>query len=1420
MRPGTQRRPSAIARRGARLALLCVFAALTRATGQDAPLELDAGRVHVNDSFEARAELERIALLVERQQWPDVVRRCQALVDVHGDMLIERDGGLYVSVAAEVASRLAAMPTPAVRAYRSEFESVARAAPGAAPETREVDVMLRFVEDYFCTQIAGRVAERAAELLCEDGRFDLAAALTRRLLDRHPDFVSRPPEKTARLGIMLAWAGRLDDATTALNDLRERAPATMVRWGDETLPATEVLAEQIERMRQRSPAPGPFAWPMFGGDATRARVIESNADAGAALWRFAIDSTGTSDDAEPRSAESSVASMFPVMVDDVIYFQDAMRAWAVDAATGRLRWRYDATPADPGASDGFGERTTPPLYVPAVDRGAAYFVFGEAATSYFGSTVQQGRVALVRLDLDGTLVWRLGAEGFGHAFARVHLDPAPVVDGDHVFVTVRRQKTSGFEDCLLARVDADDGSIDWQVHLSSAAIGGYGYRVPTLSMAAKTRDLVYVCTNLGTIAAVDAWTGRVRWLRQYPRIDPGQGGALLARSVLPESPHDYHPVFCANDMVVALPTDGTSMLVLDPADGSIIGDVPRSTLGDPVTLLGVHDGALFALGRELVCWDLREGRSHWSRPRPDDPLRGRPSLSASAVYWPGTRGIVRWELGTSASHRSDWDDPALGGNLLATPDQLVVLSATQLSLMERKSSAIARLRGRVAAAPDDPRPRLDLAEVTLRTGDVEIGAAALREVVDRLADPASADLIADALLRKRLHDACMAYGANFRAPLRESNDEAVYWIRAAGRHAATPDEQIDYRMTLADVLAETGDTTGAIGVYRQIIVDGTLRDFASGQSESQSQPAGALAAEQIQGLIVARGREVYAPFEREAEAALRVAEARESLDELDAVVRLYPNAVAAARALLSTGELLARDDQPLAAARRFYRALTSFPERIEQPEVTLRLAECYRAGNRPDAALAWVAKGARLFPSARVRVDQAGAETFDEIAERWRGELAVRPARGPTLVPPLHRADDLALGSSSELLEPTLDRRSDGRRTSFFVYADQVVTCRSGVTGDAVWPAGAPCRVKPALLKLDDELAVLATRHQVFALKLADGSRAWSVGKYPADVDDANTDPEWFDVFERHVVTDDVLVSIKSNDETIRIDPATGNVEWSVMLPGRPRGGVALDDHLFAFVEVVGEVGFENDRSLLWLVDAATGALRHRIELTHRDSVPANGLRFTPDGTLLLATTRRLEVFEAGTGERLWEAVTERHIQTDTLAVGVDGIFAAEKDGRLVKRSLIDGRALWSQRLIGPEERVDGPIVIQLSGATLVASTMHQLVIFDTHDGRVVREIELENDDEEFVFVTLTPDAVLAVAAGAVRAEGDAEPRERWTARFLPRADRLVGGPDAKSVDLGELQTAPDAIVLNDHVLLAFQNGIATRWIDGTTVGP
>lgn len=1375
-----------------------------------------ASGVHVNDSFQAREELRRIERLASRGQWADATRRYQEVVDRHGDKLVAADDELFVGVPRYVASRVASLPAAGVDAYRWQHEVRAQAAAQEAAANRDIGALLRVLEDYFCTAAAGWAGERAAELLAEDGHFASAANVLSWLMAQHPDHRGRPPQSLARLGVLLAWQGRFDQARALADELREKAPGAAIYWGGATRSAADLIAEQIARPIRPMAAAG-FSWPTLGGGPSRDRVISSAADAGAVLWSIPLVSPADGsarqevEGGDEAAVEELAASMIPCLSDGVLYFQDVFQVWSVDLERGRVRWRYES-PEHAGERDRFHmERGLPGLYSPSVADGRLFAVLGAPGSGYFGSISERDRSALICLEADGQLAWRLRANRLGHEFARVQFNPAPLVDGGKVFVTARRHKTSGFEDCFLVRADARSGGVDWQVHLGSAAIGGHGFRIPTLSVPAMNADLVFACTNLGTVAAVDAWTGRIRWLRRYERVALGDGWAELPGAAFPFEPWEYHPPICWRDSIVALPTDSQSLLLISQTDGRLLQAVPRSQLHDPVTLLGIVENRLLAAGRELACWDLQHNELLWSRPRPDSPLRGRPAISESAVYWPCRDYLARWDLATGAEQRTAWASPGMAGNLLLTPQQIVVVSETQVSLLEQKSQAFERLRRQIAAAPSDPLPLLDLAEVALRADDPGVGAAALGEAIKLAGGSSALGALDNPSLRRRLYEACIAYGDRFRRSP-ESLSQAIGWYRRAGEFAPTIDEQVGFRLKLAATLEEVPQPTDAIRIYRQLLTDRSLRDYQVGDENAPMRTAGRVSTDRISHLIEAYGREAYEPFEREASALLAQARQAGDVQTLVELVEHYPNSQSAADALVAIGRLERQRSQYLSAARVLYRALTDYPASVDGPSVVMLIADSYRLAGNPEAALSWLARGARDYPSARL-APPGGSETtsFAALSRAWREELPIPGEPRPILFHPLRPGGEADLPPAFELLEPLFDEWSISRRTVYLGYLEGAVGCYSVLTGEPIWRKPAACRVRPNLLVMTRDLAVLATKHEVFGLRLSDGQRMWTRGQYPADIEKAETDPEWFVSFAGHVWGGGRLISLQDDNRATLTDVQTGVAEWEAMLPARPQGAMALNEELFVFAEVA-----EGLRTGLHVLDAATGEVLRKIDFQVRDSVLPGGLHFTAEGTLLVVTAKTMSAFDPHRGDLLWHVTGDGMHQIDTLSVGIDGVFVSQDAQQIIKRSLTDGRVLWTSPPIDPEQAAGLGMSVWLEAAHLYVTTNRHVVMMDAQDGRILEEEPVLPVSHKYVYRRLLGNCVVLVeeAPGDDRA-GEGEVR-KLRARMIPLPAAGPGGAWRHVIDLGDYDRRPDAFFVGDHALLLFLPGHVRRWVDAT----
>ena len=108
--------------------------------------------------------------------------------------------------------------------------------------------------------------------------------------------------------------------------------------------------------------------------------------------------------------------------------------------------------------------------------------------------------------LTGRLLWRTDARSVEIRAAEVKFDASPLIRGDRLLIAGRRRRSFGFEDCYLYGFNARDGRLEYRVHLGSASTATLGSRATTTAIAALHDDTAYVCSGLGSIAAVSIYS--------------------------------------------------------------------------------------------------------------------------------------------------------------------------------------------------------------------------------------------------------------------------------------------------------------------------------------------------------------------------------------------------------------------------------------------------------------------------------------------------------------------------------------------------------------------------------------------------------------------------------------------------------------------------------------------------------------------------------------------------------------------------------------------------------------------------------------------------------------------------------------------------------------------------------------------------
>ncbi|HUU84485.1 MAG TPA: PQQ-binding-like beta-propeller repeat protein [Phycisphaerae bacterium] len=1287
---------------------------------EDRPPAADPSDVYLDDSFEADEWIAKAARQAAEGDWKEATRNVSRALEEHADKLSRTAPGRFVSLPERANRLIASWPAEGLRAYRRIAEPGAGQQLAAARTDRRIETLLAVADSYFCTVAGAEALKLVGQAALEAGDFPVAVRAYRRLLDDHPDRARLRGEVTAQLAIAYALGGQAEKARELAAETAAGGDAGSVVWMGESRPVAELIESllvEVEPVEQ--PGAGP-AWPTFGGHPGRNRAGEFAVAQLAVLWR--VDSIGDASGVAETDMSSSFRralskgrylTMNPVVADNTVYVQDSRRVWALHLSSGRVIWRY-AGPGDPGEIGLSVDSEVPRWYAPTVAGARVYACLGSEVVSYYGYEPAANTSALVCLDAGtGAELWRADRAALGESFEEMDFESTPIAAGQRVYVVARRTRSFGFEDCFLYGFDANSGRLEFRTHLGSASTGGFGYRRSTLAVPSLVDDTVYLCTNLGTIAAVDRHSGRVRWLRLYPRIGEAQWRREGRASSHETSPWQLNPLICVDDRLVALPTDAATLLVLDRASGDIERSIPLDKLHNAQTILGVDGSIVYGVGDQVFSYDLEAGRFVWESRLPDDAdLLGRGIWTAEQVLIPTRTALCAYSRSDGQLTQQPWEATE-GGNILAVPGQLIVAGNDCVTAFAHKEDVLNRLRLAMDRAPQDPVPALDLAELLFRTGDTDEALAILDEAIARaggFARPIEPDL------KRRIFDDCLASAAALARAEQPDLERIISLFERASQCPPDTQAHLTYRLEWAAVYERAGRFADATGLYQQIIADRTLREARRDTAEGRSLRAGDLAESAIRRLIGEHGPDVYQRFERQAAEWLSAGRTAGDLELLARVVQVYPNSQAAPAAAAGGGHLLRQQGKPLEAARAFAEGLSRYPQQPDAPAVMRSIADCYVDAGRPEHAWRWLTKAARQYPQATV--DVGGRKVrFSEYRDRVADARArVTPSR-PHLEPPLGDTPGTIREFDEPfwLLDPLFGDTPGASWGFYLIYAGGNLQAHDARTGRELWDDPSPCPQRPDLLLATPSTIVLVTQDQILGLEATSGQRLWEFGEAHPERDDPLADPEDLPAFATFALAGNSLVAGRTDAEAVRLDIKTGREIWRTKLEHAPTGPMTCGDP--GIVYQAAHYG----EPIFCLLETDTGKLLRVLD--PEDDRRAEHVLFTLEGRLILVTSETVHCHDPVTGRALWSVRREQGILSGTVQLDLDGLYLSDDGRHLEKLSLADGRTLWRSET--PADRLwrgADAITVTLFDEQVLVATERRVFALSGSDGRVLWE--------------------------------------------------------------------------------------------------
>ncbi len=685
---------------------------------------------------ELRQLLAQAVATAAAEQWDETIDLLQQVQSRAAGFILPLDNTRYVSIREICQRQLALLPPAGLARYRQRYDEQAAQALERARTAHDLAELTRVVEQWFATNSGDDALWLLGEWHLEQGRPGRARQYWSRLQRAvnssdpaqnpntpparliFPDTTIPQVEIRARLLLCTIAEQRWQVAERELKKFNADFPAAPGQLGGRKALWSELLSDTLAQARAAAlPAAtnGGFVSTTFAGNARRnyqsAGDIRPRMLTWSVPWNFStiwqsdIASMRRLGLPDQRIAEDhrQLLSSIPVATDRYVLTCDDLRVYALDRMTGEPAWPspqrrrgeiyFAAQLADPSdTSENEPGATSGTIFRPVVGHGIPRFtmtVQGSRALARLGSPVtlplqgqaKQHPCEIVCLDLErqGLPLWTIRPPGESWIF-----EGTPVCDAEHAYQLLRY--VDARPQWHMACYELATGVPRWRTMIGSGEAMGRG-QIEAISHTLLTlaEGRLYFCTNQGASAALDAETGTIAWLAQYPRIK-SQSTTHWQRDLTP-------PVYEAGAIYIA-PSDTLAILALDAGTGEIRWSNIQA--GEVLHLLGTAEGHLIATGRTVRWLELETGRLAQQWPDNDDrnqgtaaPL-GRGTLAGGQILWPQRGGLARLQQRVVTADRGEqivaaptllWstiNQELSGGNLLVQDEQLLVATGRQI----------------------------------------------------------------------------------------------------------------------------------------------------------------------------------------------------------------------------------------------------------------------------------------------------------------------------------------------------------------------------------------------------------------------------------------------------------------------------------------------------------------------------------------------------------------------------------------------------------------------------------------------------------------------------------------------------------------------------------------------------------------------
>ena len=571
--------------------------------------------------------LERFRRSLDEQRWDDAWNLVGRLVETDSPGMVPVDESLYVSLPDYCQRLLSRLPLEVLEGYRALVDPIAEAWYREAVAQRDCQGLQRVVDEYFCSSWGDDALLALGELALGRGEYQAARSYWQALLSNSavmnfPNSTARAVDVQARLALVSIRAEQWERAEAEIAQLASAHPKAQGRLAGHDVVYAEQLPQLLKQARH---------WPPVTDSTAPSTAALSDLGAQwAPVWSHSF-----------ASEQQNFPNVYPIVVNDLVVYQDSTGVYALQLATGEVAFHTDGSLV---GSEGSTLAT----------RGNQ--VYGVSSN---------GSLWGMDLNRDGALCFR-SEKGITKSLCT----GAIVIDGWRLLAETHA--TSHAIGTSLKCHDLATGQFLWQRRLSRVSQSFVQSGGGTL---AKSPGIVYICTNLGSIAAVRVDEGQVLWLRTYER----EVSIAEEKRIVPTRNRCmYH-----SGVLYALPSDSRQLLALDAATGRLLWT--RSALQPSAAIVGITSDRLVLANGGLHLLEPETGNIVTSNF--DLRLAGQGLVANDVIVWPTNQSIGRLHLSNGDAIGGEVPLPESGGaNLLLVGDYVLAAGPTQLTVFRFAAS--------------------------------------------------------------------------------------------------------------------------------------------------------------------------------------------------------------------------------------------------------------------------------------------------------------------------------------------------------------------------------------------------------------------------------------------------------------------------------------------------------------------------------------------------------------------------------------------------------------------------------------------------------------------------------------------------------------------------------------------------------------